>query len=106
MTDGMNVKSKMKRPCERETMKFHRRTIHCPQNEGRSTSLQLTDIESPRALLGDQLRLLRPSAFAGPGCSWRFRPVHDSLRAREVTVVHQRLLRCSVTQMQCYSEFK
>ena len=60
----------------------------------RSNILQLTDSESPRALLGDQLRLLRPTAFAGLGCSWRFRPVHDSLRAREVTVVYQGLLRC------------
>ena len=81
MTDGMNVKSKMKRPCERETMRFHRKTIHCPKDEGGSTSLQLTDSEGPRVLLGDQRRRLRPSAVAGPGCGWRLRPIHDSLRA-------------------------
>lgn len=57
-----------------------------------SNILQLTDSEGPRALLRDQLRLLRPTAFAGTGaCSWRFRPVRDSLRAREVTVVDKGL---------------
>lgn len=56
-----------------------------------SNILQLTDSEGPRALLRDQLRLLRPTAFAGLGCSWRFRPVRDSLRAREVTVVDKGL---------------
>lgn len=61
-----------------------------------SNILQLADSESPRALLREQLSLLRPTAFAGLGCSWRFRPVYDSLRAGQVAVVDQGL--------QCYSD--
>ena len=61
-----------------------------------SNILQLADSESPRALLREQFSLLRPTAFAGLGCSWRFRPVYDSLRAGQVAVVDQGL--------QCYSD--
>ena len=61
-----------------------------------SNFLQLADSESPRALLREQLRLLRPTTFADLGCTWRFRPVHDSMRAGQVAVVDQGL--------RCYSD--
>lgn len=54
MTNGMDVKTKMKRSCESRTMRFPRRIFHCPRKEGRPTSLQLTESGSPQALLEDQ----------------------------------------------------
>lgn len=54
VTNGMDVKTKMKRSCESRTMRLPRRTFHCPRKEGGSTSLQLTDRGGPQALLDDQ----------------------------------------------------
>ena len=31
VTDGMDVKTKMKRPCENWIMRLSRRTVHCPR---------------------------------------------------------------------------
>ena len=42
VTDGMDVKTKMKRPHESETLKRPRRIVGCPRKEDRSPSLQLT----------------------------------------------------------------
>ena len=54
VTNGMDVKAKMKRSCEGRIMRLPRRTFHCPRKEGGSTSLQLTDSGGPQALLEDQ----------------------------------------------------
>lgn len=54
VTNGMDVKTKMKRSCESRTIRLPRRIFHCPRKEGGSTSLQLTDNGGPQALLEDQ----------------------------------------------------
>ena len=54
MTDGMDVKTKVKRSCKSRTIRLPRRIFHCPRKEGGSTSLQLTDSGGPQALLEDQ----------------------------------------------------
>lgn len=54
VTNGMDVKTKMKRSCESRAMRPPRRMFHCPRKEGRPTSLQLADSRGPQALLEDQ----------------------------------------------------
>lgn len=47
VTDGMDVKTKMKRPQESGTLRLPRRAVGCPRKEGRSPSLQLTHSGGP-----------------------------------------------------------
>ena len=62
---------KMKRPCEIWTMRHPRRTGFTAQgSRARSTTLQATDDEG-QTWETDQLRFLRPPAFAGLGWAVR-----------------------------------